>query len=137
MTQEKVNTIDPEIKPNRWKTVKRMAVLIIGLFLLVALVESGIGLIAGWRSGAQYSNAFFISGAILATVGLLSVLGNYRARSQFGIQYSQSSGDMALAERTKLWLADVTQGYNALIVLALSGALLISLSVLVAKWFVQ
>jgi hypothetical protein len=137
MTQENASTIEPEVKQSRWKTVKRMAVIIVGLFLLVALVESGIGLITGWKSGVQYSNAFFISGAILATIGLLSVLGNYRARSTFGIQYSQSSGDMALAERTKLWLADVTQGYNALIVLALSGALLIGLSVLVAKWFVQ
>lgn len=136
MKQENASIIEPEVKQNRWKTVKRMVVIIVGLFLLIALIESGIGLIAGWKTGAQYSNAFFISGSILATIGLLSVLGNYRARSNFGIQYSQSSGDMALAERTKLWLADVTQGYNALIVLALSGALLIGLSVLVAKWFV-
>lgn len=136
MTHENASIIEPEVKQNRWKIVKRMVVFIISLFLMVTLVESGIGLIAGWKTGAQYSNAFFISGSILATIGLLSVLGNYRARSNFGIQYSQSSGDMALAERTKLWLADVTQGYNALIVLALSGALLIGLSVLVAKWFV-
>lgn len=136
MTHENASIIEPEVKQNRWKIVKRMVVFIISLFLMVALVESGIGLIAGWKTGALYSNAFFISGSILATIGLLSVLGNYRARSNFGIQYSQSSGDMALAERTKLWLADVTQGYNALIVLALSGALLIGLSVLVAKWFV-
>jgi hypothetical protein len=52
-------------------------------------------------------------------------------RSDFGVVYSQSAGDANILERTKQWIADTEQSYSFYVVLLISGAILMLLSVLI------
>ncbi len=131
-TDEKQN---PEVAVKKRQTLKHLAGVIFVITFLAAVLIALIGWIAGWKTSLQYSNGYFITGAAVILLGMLSVIGNYQIRSNFGVQYSQSSGSMNLSERTRLWVADLRQGYNALIVCAISGGLLIGLAVLVDKIF--
>jgi hypothetical protein len=45
--------------------------------------------------------------------------------------YSQSAGDANILERTKQWIADTEQSYSFYVVLLISGAILMLLSVLI------
>ena len=101
----------------------------------IGVLACGIGWALGWRTGAQFSNALFWPGCILIIIGILSVMGGYGMRSNFGTLYSQSAGDMSVSERTQRWVADMSQGYGAFIVLFLIGGFLIGLSILVGTIF--
>ena len=105
------------------------------LSLLIGLLVSGAGWMLGWHTSAQFSNGFFWSGGILIILGVLSVAGGYSMRSNFNVVYSQSAGDMNLGERTKRWVADMSQGYNTLIFLTLAGGVLVVLAILVGSTF--
>ncbi len=110
---------------------------LIGVALLIAvllgLVVLGLGWLRKWNTPIQYSNGFFAAGAISIVLGLFSVMGGFSMRSDFKVLYSQSAGAMNLAERGKLWMADITQGYGSLILLSLTGALLVGVSIFVGR----
>ncbi len=111
-------------------------VMVFSLLLTVAvcLVIGLVGLIFRWDNSVDFSNGLFWAGAMLITLGVLSVLGGFGIRSRFDVQYAQSAGDMSLGERTKRWVADMTQGYNMLVLFLISGALTIGISVLVGSF---
>lgn len=111
-----------------WLKVVRIAAL---LALAVGAVAAIIGWILGWNSPRQFSDGLFWAGAVLMVLGLLSVLGGYGLRSNYGLQYGETAGVMSLAERTRRWATDVIQGYTALLYLVLSGGVLVGLSILV------
>jgi len=111
----------------------RLMLVTLAIFLIFGAVIGLFGLIAGWNSSIQYCNGLFAAGAVLIVLGTLSVVGTYSQRSNFGVQYSQSSGDMNLHERTSRWMADITQGFNALVMCVISGGLLIIVSILIDK----
>ena len=107
--------------------------------LLKSLIISGVislllvlaGLLLGWKTGVQFSNGFFWAGALLIIFGVLTIFGGYSMRSDFGVVYSQSAGDANILERTKQWIADTEQSYSFYVVLLISGAILMLLSVLI------
>jgi hypothetical protein len=101
----------------------------------IGLVVTSIGWVLHWKSTTQFSNGFFGAGAILIVFGLLSVLGGFGMRSDFKLLYSQSAGDMNTLERSKRWMADMTQGYGLFLFLLLPGTFLIGVSILVANIF--
>jgi hypothetical protein len=101
--------------------------------ILAGLIVLGIGWLGRWHSALQFSNGFFTAGAIVIVLGLLSVMGGFSMRSDFRVLYSQSAGDMNLADRSRLWMADITQGYGVLILLAIAGFLLIGIAVLIGS----
>ena len=107
--------------------------LIISGIISVILVL--VGLLLSWKTAIQFSNAFFWAGAILIVFGVLSIFGGYGMRSNFGVVYSQSSGDMNILERTKQWIADTEQSYSIYILLLISGGILMLLSVLIGEVF--
>jgi len=107
--------------------------LIISGIISVILVMAG--LLFSWKTAIQFSNAFFWAGAILIVFGVLSVFGGYGMRSNFGVVYSQSSGDMNILERTKQWIKDTEQSYSIYILLLISGVILMLLSVLIGEIF--
>lgn len=135
MSEEIVNQKKPKTNTEKKTMTRHMLIIIPLVTVVVGSVVALIGWITGWQTSTQFSNGFFISGSAVGLLGLLTVLGGYRARSSFSIQYSQSTSDMNLSERTKLWINDLNQGYNALIVCIASGALLIGLAILVDKLF--
>jgi hypothetical protein len=108
-----------------------------GTAALIAIIAGGsvlgIGWLRGWQTAIQFSNGFFAAGAIVLVLGFATVSGGFRMRSDFGVLYSQSAGDMSLSDRTKLWVADITQGYGALILLTFAGLLLIGVAILVGR----
>jgi hypothetical protein len=101
--------------------------------ILIGLVVLGIGWLRGWHTPIQFSNGFFTAGALTVVIGLFSVMGGFSMRSDFKMLYSQSASDMSISDRTKLWVADITQGYGALILLSLTGMYLIGLAILVGR----
>ena len=113
----------------------RIGITALVILVLAAAVIGIIGLIAGWQGSTRFSDAFFITGSILIVVGLLSLIGTYSQRSSFGVQYSQSAGDMNIQERASRWMADIAQGFNLLIICTISGGLLIGAAILVDKLF--
>ena len=106
--------------------------LICGIVVLIA------GLVLGWKTSTQFSDGFFWAGAIMISLGLLSVLGAISERTVSGLQNSQSSVSLNIEERYKLWAADISRGYNLLAFLGISGLLLLGmagLAILVGRLF--
>lgn len=107
--------------------------------LLKSLIISGVigillglaGLLLSWKTTVQFSNGFFWAGALLVIFGVLTIFGGYSMRSNFGVVYSQSAGDANILERTKQWIADTEQSYSFYVLLLISGAILILLSLLI------
>jgi hypothetical protein len=93
--------------------------LISGIIVLI------IGLRLGWKTSTQFSDGFFWAGAILISLGLLSVLGRL---NQPDMRFRQSDLDLDLSERTRQWAADISRGHNALAFLGTAGLLLLGLS---------
>ena len=102
---------------------------------IVSILLVVMGLLLKWKSTIQFSNAFFWAGAILVIFGVLSIFGGYGMRSNFGVIYSQSAGDMNILERTKQWIADTEQSYSIYILLLFSGVVLMLISVLIGEIF--
>lgn len=115
----------------------RLGGLILLLTLIVSVLVLVIGWLAGLRTATQFSNTFFVTGAILIILGLLSVAGGFMQRANFNIVYSQSAGDAPLVGRTKQMMADIQQGYGMLILLEASGVLFVAISILIGQLFIQ
>jgi hypothetical protein len=110
----------------------RLPLTALGLALLAALIVMVIGLANGWET-VDYSNGMFIAGGAAIALGILSSFGGWGNRADFKQMYSQSAGDMSLAERSKIWVQDLTRAYNAFLLLSLVGAILILLSILIGS----
>jgi hypothetical protein len=89
-----------------------------------------IGLVLGWKTSTQFSDGFFLAGSIMIAVGLVNVLGSFSQRSVSGLRYSQSAVHLDMAERSRIWTADILHGYNLLGFLVISGLLQFGLSAL-------
>lgn len=120
---------------NRLSVVWNLAKLVLGIVATATAVIVLLGIVLGWQTSVPYSNSFFLVGSCIIILGTLTVVGTYLQRGSFKIQYSQSAGDANLPERTSLWVKDIKQGYNFLIVSVVSGSLLIGLAVLADKLF--
>jgi hypothetical protein len=101
--------------------------------VLAAALVGIIGLIGDWDQVA-YSNGMFVGGAIAIALAILSAFGGWGNRADFKQMYSQSAGTMSLPDRSRLWVQDMTRGYNAFLLMSLVGGLLIGLSVLIGSF---
>ncbi len=98
---------------------------------ILSVLLGGIGWALGWRTSTQFSNGFFIGGAVLIVLGVFSVMGGFAQRADFKMTYARTASPANIGERAKQMVADINQGYNALIFLTLTGALLIGIAVLI------
>jgi hypothetical protein len=105
--------------------ILRILISAILFSLISGIIVSIIGLMLGWKTSTKFSDGFFWAGAILISLGFLSVLGRL---NQPIMPYSQSALYLGQAERAKQWVADISQGYNILAFLGTSGLLLLGLS---------
>jgi len=115
--------------------ILRLVLTALFLSLVIGLITSGIGALLGWETSTLFSNGLFIAGSACIILGIFTLLGGASIRADFSLLYGQSAGDASIAERTRRWVADMSQGYNALILLFLTGVLLIGLSILVGSLF--
>lgn len=82
---------------------------ILGITFIISLIVLLIGFIVQWNTAKQFSNAFFIAGAIAVVLGLLSVSGGFAQRADFKMTYSESAGDANLFQRSQRMMGDVAQ----------------------------
>lgn len=115
----------------------QLAGKIIGTTVLISLAIFLIGYILRWGQPTQYSNGFFIAGAILIVLGIFSVWGGFAQRANFDILYAESAGQANIAERNQRTVADITQRYGTLIFLMVTGLLLILIAVGIGQFFVS
>jgi len=115
--------------------------ILIGAFLLSlvsGIVVAIAGIILGWQTSTQFSDGFFWAGAIVISIGFVNLMGMLSQRTVSGLPYSQSAVHLDVAERFKIWNADILRGYNLLAFLLISGLLLFGLSglaILIGKLF--
>jgi hypothetical protein len=89
-----------------------------------------------WSQPIQYSNAFFVAGAILVVLGLYTVAGGFAQRADFRMLYGESAGQANIAERNQRTAADITQRYGTLIFLFVTGLVLILIAVGIGNFFI-
>jgi hypothetical protein len=92
--------------------------------LISGIVVSIIGLMLGWKTSTQFSDGFFLAGAIMISIGLISFQG-YGQRT-----ISTPPVYLDPAERSSLWAADTFRGKNLMALFGISGLLLFGLSFL-------
>jgi len=100
------------------------------LAVVVVLVISGIGWLAGWRAAAQFSNGLSGAGSIIVALGFLSLAGGLHMRGGLRVPNRRPDSDLNRSERARIWAAETIQGYNPLVLLAIIGLFLIGVSLL-------
>ncbi len=110
-------------------TILRLMISIILLSLISGVIITIIGLILGWKTSAQFSNGFFLGGAIMIVFGFVSFQG-YRQRVT-----NWPPVQLNPDEHSNLWAADTFRGKNLMITFGISGLLLIGVSLLVLRLF--
>ena len=86
----------------------RLAGKIIGTTVLISLAVLILGFFLGWDQPVQYSNGFFIAGAIVVVLGFYSVAGGFAQRANFGMTYAESASQANIAARNQRTAADIT-----------------------------
>ena len=112
-------------------SVLRLGIYALGFALLLGALVSGIGWLSGWRTAGSFSNGLSTTGAVLVVLGILSLMGGYRMRSNLRVPNSPPAGNPGLGDRTRQWASDATQGYRLLVLLFVAGLLLIGASILI------
>jgi hypothetical protein len=100
------------------------------LAVMVALLISCIGWLAGWRAANQFSNGLSGAGSIIVGLGFLSLAGGLHMRGGLRVPNRRPDSDMNRSERARIWAAETVQGYNPLVLLAVTGLFLIGVSLL-------
>jgi hypothetical protein len=116
-------------------TLLRILVRALLFSLIAGFVVLVIGLMLGWKTSTQFSDAFFLAGIIMVAIAFVNAMGRL---NQPDIPYSQSALHLDRDERFKLWTADTLHGYNVLAFLGISGLLLFGmagLALLVGRLF--
>ncbi len=107
--------------------------------ILVALVLSILiyilGVLFNWKTSLEYSNAFFIAGAIAIIAGAGSVMGGFQLRGDHRILYPQSAGDMDIEKRSDTLIKDSIHSYQTTILGAICGFVLIAISIIINTYF--
>jgi hypothetical protein len=115
----------------------KLAGKIIGTTVLITLAVFLLGVLLSWDQPIQYSNGFFIAGAIMVVLGVYTVAGGFAQRANFGMTYAESAGQANLAERNQRTAAELTQRYGTMIFLVATGLLLILIAVGIGQFFIS
>ena len=115
--------------------VLRLVGFIFGLTVLVSLIVVVIGLISRWDQPTQFSNGFFIAGAIVIVLGTFSVTGGLQQRANFPLAYAETASDASISERAQRMMADINQRYGVMSLFIGAGVLLIAISIAIGNLF--
>ena len=110
-------------------TILRILIGAVVSSLVSAIVVLIIGLLRAWQTSTQFGDGFFWAGAILISIGFISLMGY----SQRPIAWPPVRSDTA--DRAKLWAADLFHGRALMAVFGTAGLVLFGLSVLVSSLF--
>jgi hypothetical protein len=117
-----------------------LRILISGIIfsLISGIVVTIVGLILGWKTATQFSDAFFYTGAIMISIGLVTILGGFHERAVPGAYFGQTVHQMTMADRARRWSQEIFRGYNTLAFLGISGLVLFgqaALAIVVGRMF--
>lgn len=115
--------------------ILRLTGTMLGLTLLISLIVVAIGLVFQWNTPAQFSNGFFIAGAIVVVLGTFSITGGFQQRASFSLTYAETASQAPISERGKRMMSDINQRYGAMILMIGTGLLLIAISVTIPQLF--
>ena len=115
--------------------ILRLTGTMLGLTLLISLIVAGIGLALQWNTPVQFSNGFFIAGAIVVVLGTFSIAGGFQQRANFPLIYAETASQASISERGKRMMSDINQRYGAMILMIGTGLLLIAISVTIPQLF--
>ena len=113
--------------------VLRMAGIAAGIAVVLALVLLVLVFFLDWKQPVQYSNGFFMTGAMLIVFGVLSVAGGFAQRANPRLTYTESAAQASMAERNQRTVTDGIQRYQSMLIMLVSGLLLILISVLIGQ----
>jgi hypothetical protein len=99
--------------------------------VVVGLLVSSVGWLAGWRTANQFSNGLSGAGFIFLALGILSLAGGYRMRGGLRVPNRRPDSEFIPSERSRQSATDQIQGYNPLFLLAITGLILIGVSLLI------
>lgn len=114
----------------------RLTGKIFGTTTLISIAVLLLGCLLHWSQPAEYSNGFFIVGAILIVLGVYFVAGGFVQRADFKITYTESAGQANLAERGQSMASDITQRYGTMIFLSATGSLLILIAIGIEQLYI-
>jgi hypothetical protein len=117
--------------------ILRLVGVILGSTLAISLLILLTGYIYQWDKPVQFSNAFFVVGAFVIVLGVLSVSGGLTQRGNFNMMYAETAGQANQAERNQRWAAEITQRYGTMIILLATGVLLIGMAVAIGKFLIK
>lgn len=109
--------------------------VILGITLVVSLIVIIIGWVYGWDKPVQFSNGFFVAGAIVILLGTLSVAGGFQQRANFPMLYAESAGQSSISERAQRMVGEINQRYGVLVLMIAAGVLLIGISIAIGTFF--
>jgi hypothetical protein len=115
----------------------KLAGKIFGTTIVIALAVLLLGYFLRWSQPAQYSNGFFLAGAIMVVMGVYTVVGGFEQRANFGMTYAESAGQANIAERNQRTAADIAQRYGTMIFLVATGVLLILIAIGIGQFFLS
>lgn len=115
----------------------RLAGKILLTTVLISLAIFLAGNLLHWSQPTQYSNGFFIAGAIVIVLGVFSIAGGIAQRTNFDILYAETAGQAGIAERNQRTVSEITQRYGNMIFLLVTGLLLILIAVGIGQFFIS
>ena len=101
---------------------------------IIAAAIAFIGYNREWATSIQYSNAFFIAGALMIIAGAFSRMAAGEDWNNFQLISGESFRGMSSSERAN-YIIDASSSVSLLLLGLLSGLLLILISVLVTQMF--
>ena len=115
----------------------RLAGKILLTTVLISLAIYLAGNLLHWSQPTQYSNGFFVAGAIVIVLGVFSIAGGIAQRTNFDILYAETAGQAGIADRNQRTVSEITQRYGNMIFLLVTGLLLILIAVGIGQFFIS
>jgi hypothetical protein len=115
--------------------ILRFLLIVFLITLISGAIVLVLGLILKWTTYTQFSNAFFIAGAILFAVGAVNLNESYNNDGNSGYVYSRTNR-FDRDEGFRLRMSDIAHGFSVMSLVGTSGLLvwgLAGLAILIGR----
>lgn len=107
---------------------------VIGILTAINLAVTGLVCwIGGWWGFIHYSNGLMYSGGLFLLLGGMSMVGNINMRANPTYQYVRTAGKESLEGRAREDLKSTDKSFKFLLIMGLTGAVSMLLSILAGK----
>jgi hypothetical protein len=113
----------------------RLILKILLVTLVIGAAVFSLGWLAGWRTAVEFSNACFVVGGLFIALGTLSVMGGFKLRGDWLINFAQSAGPLTQFERTTQNVDNSLGIYSTLVLLTVCGLILMFASFVIDRIF--